>query len=45
MITYQAGSKEEWITKVRRAEQLGYAVLLAPDHFGEQLAVVPYAPT
>jgi probable F420-dependent oxidoreductase len=41
VITYQAGSKEEWITKVRRAEQLGYAVLLAPDHFGEQLAVVP----
>lgn len=41
VITYQAESKEEWITKVRRVEQLGYAVLLAPDHFGEQLAAVP----
>jgi probable F420-dependent oxidoreductase len=41
VIAYRAESKEEWITKARRAEQLGYAVLLVPDHFGEQLAPIP----
>lgn len=41
VIAYNAHSKEEWVTKARRIEQLGYATLLVPDHLGEQLAPVP----
>jgi probable F420-dependent oxidoreductase len=37
----QGGSRRDWAEKGRRAEQLGYATLLIPDHLGEQLAPVP----
>ncbi len=33
-----AGSGTEFVEKARRAEELGYAVLTMPDHFGRQLA-------
>ncbi len=36
-----AGSRKEWLEKVRRAEELGYASILMPDHFGEQLGILP----
>jgi probable F420-dependent oxidoreductase len=36
-----ASSREEWIGKAKRAEQLGYDVFLIPDHTGHQLAPVP----
>src|SRR5579859_2047097 len=41
VIAYDAQSKEEWVAKARRIEQLGYATLLVPDHLGKQLAPVP----
>ena len=37
----RAGSREEWIAKAKRAEQLGYDVFLMPDHTGHQFAPVP----
>ena len=36
-----ARSAEEWIAAARRAEELGYDVLLIPDHLGRQLSPVP----
>ncbi len=36
-----AASRVEWQDKARRVEALGYQVLVAPDHLGEQLAPVP----
>ena len=30
-----------WAAQARKAEDLGYATLLMPDHFGDQLAPVP----
>jgi len=30
-----AGSRAEWVALARRVEELGYAVLLVPDHFDE----------
>ncbi len=36
-----AASAAEWAAKARRAEELGYATLFMPDHFGDQLAPVP----
>lgn len=38
---HAATSGEEWSTLARRAEELGYATLFLPDHFGDQLAPVP----
>jgi probable F420-dependent oxidoreductase len=34
----RAGSATEWAEVARKAEALGYATLLVPDHFGPQLA-------
>ena len=34
-------SREEWVEKAKRAEQLGFDTFLMPDHFGEQLAPIP----
>ena len=31
----------EWTDLARRAESLGYSVLLMPDHFGDQMAPLP----
>lgn len=35
------GTAQSWAAQARRAEDLGYASLLMPDHFGDQLAPVP----
>ena len=35
------GTAKGWAEQARRAEDLGYAALLMPDHFGDQLAPVP----
>jgi probable F420-dependent oxidoreductase len=35
------GTALSWTEQARRAEDLGYATLLMPDHFGDQLAPVP----
>jgi len=37
----KAGSGTEWAEIARKAEDLGFASLLMPDHFGDQLAPVP----
>lgn len=36
-----APSGAAWTAQVRRAEELGYATVFLPDHFGDQLAPVP----
>ena len=36
-----ATSRSEWQDKARRIEDLGYAVLLVPDHLGAMLATLP----
>jgi len=36
-----ASSAEEWRRKVEQIENLGYATLLVPDHFVEQIATMP----
>jgi probable F420-dependent oxidoreductase len=35
------GTARAWADQARKAEDLGYATLLMPDHFGDQLAPVP----
>jgi probable F420-dependent oxidoreductase len=35
------GTGRSWTDQARRAEDLGYATLFMPDHFGDQLAPVP----
>jgi probable F420-dependent oxidoreductase len=35
------GTARAWADQARRAEDLGYAALMMPDHFGDQLAPVP----
>ena len=37
----KASSGAEWSDTARRVEDLGYATLVIPDHFGDQLAPVP----
>ncbi|MFT7649765.1 MAG: putative F420-dependent oxidoreductase [Candidatus Poriferisodalaceae bacterium] len=37
----KASSGTEWAEIARKAEGLGYATLVMPDHFGEQLAPTP----
>ena len=39
--SFTATSGAEWVTMSRRAEELGYATLFMPDHFGDQLAPIP----
>ena len=41
VVARAAASRAEWIAKARMAEKRGFAVLLVPDHFGEQIAPVP----
>src|SRR5713226_8790473 len=41
VIAHNATSKNEWVTKAKRIEQLGYSTLFVPDHPVEQLAPVP----
>jgi probable F420-dependent oxidoreductase len=37
----QASSAAEWRDKARKIEDLGYATLFMPDHFGQELAPMP----
>lgn len=39
--TSQAPSREEWVAKARKIEDLGYSTLFLPDHFNEQFAPLP----
>ena len=39
--TSTAASGDEWAALARQAEDLGYATMFLPDHFGDQLAPVP----
>jgi probable F420-dependent oxidoreductase len=41
MFAYQAASRVDWEEKARRAEALGYATLVMPDHFLNPLTPVP----
>ena len=41
LVLPNARSQEEWIAKAKRVEELGYSVLLMPDHFGGLLAPIP----
>jgi probable F420-dependent oxidoreductase len=41
VIANDAGSAAEWTAKARRAEELGYDVLLITDHLGSQLSPFP----
>jgi probable F420-dependent oxidoreductase len=36
-----ASSRAQWQDKARKAEQLGYSVLLVPDHLAAMLATIP----
>lgn len=39
--TSRAPSREEWVGKVRRIEELGFSSLFVPDHFNNQFAPIP----
>jgi len=39
-----AASHAEWKAKAQRAEALGYNILLMPDHFTDQFALVRLSP-
>ncbi len=41
VVTAQADSSDEWVSKARRAEMLGYATFLVPDTLGPTLAPMP----
>jgi len=41
VIVYQAKSKDEWVAKAQKAENIGYSTFLVPDHLEDQLAAVP----
>jgi probable F420-dependent oxidoreductase len=41
LTTSTAGSGDEWTARARRAEALGYDVLLVTDHLGGQLSPMP----
>ena len=38
LLARTAASRDEWLGKARRAETLGYATFLVPDHFRDQVA-------
>ncbi|MGO8860273.1 MAG: TIGR03621 family F420-dependent LLM class oxidoreductase [Acidimicrobiales bacterium] len=41
MLVPQRSSRQDWVETARKAEDLGYATLLVPDHFDSQLAPMP----
>ncbi len=41
VVAARARARGDWADLARQAEALGYAVLLAPDHFGELLSPLP----
>ena len=36
-----AESRDDWVQKARKAEDLGYSTLLFPDHFVNPMAAIP----
>lgn len=41
LMAHRARSPEDWAGRARRAEELGYDILLVPDHLGGQLSPIP----
>ncbi len=41
LMAAKASSSTEWTETAKKAEDLGYSSLLMPDHFGDQLGVIP----
>jgi probable F420-dependent oxidoreductase len=41
VFAHEAASRQDWEEKARRAEALGYAILVMPDHFLNRLTPVP----
>lgn len=41
VVVRERATRDEWVERVRQLEGLGYATLLMPDHFSEQLAPGP----
>ena len=41
LMAAKAGSSAEWTDIAKKAEDLGYSCLLMPDHYGDQLGVIP----
>ena len=41
VFAHEAASRQDWEEKARRAEALGYAILVMPDHFMNPLTPVP----
>ncbi len=39
--TARGHSREEWVEKARKVEDLGYSTLTLPDHFDDQLSPIP----
>ncbi len=39
--TSRAASREEWASKARKIEELGFSTLFMPDHFEDQYAPIP----
>ena len=41
LMAAKASSGADWVATARKAEDLGYSALLMPDHYGDQLGVIP----
>jgi len=41
LMAAKAATGADWIATARKAEDLGYSALLMPDHYGDQLGVIP----
>lgn len=41
VIVSQPTTRDALVAQARKAEELGYSILLMPDHFGEQFAPIP----
>ncbi|MDA2959438.1 MAG: TIGR03621 family F420-dependent LLM class oxidoreductase [Actinomycetota bacterium] len=41
LMAAKASSGADWVATARKAEELGYSDLLMPDHYGDQLGVIP----
>ncbi|MGA1568453.1 MAG: TIGR03621 family F420-dependent LLM class oxidoreductase [Ilumatobacteraceae bacterium] len=41
LMAAKAPSGADWVATARKAEELGYSALLMPDHYGDQLGVIP----
>ena len=41
LMAAKASSGADWVATAHKAEELGYSALLMPDHYGDQLGVIP----